>query len=356
MKKIISAILSLSICLSFAACAKAQPASSQSVAESQPASSESQSQSTAAEFPVTLTDHLGRSVTIEEKPQSIVSGYYITSSLLIALGLEDNLVGIEAKAKSRPIYSLSAPQVLDLPSVGTAKEFDLEGCAALKPDLVILPVKLKDSAASLEQLGIKVLAVNPEDDALLTATIEMVGKATGTQQRAAELSDFISLKKQQLADAVSSAKKPNVYLGGNSALLSTAGAKMYQNALIEAAGGANVAAELEDSYWAEISYEQLIAWNPDVIVIAPGAEYTVEDVLGDAQLAEVTAVKNGEVYHMPDAFEAWDSPVPSSVLGSLWLASVLHEEAYTPETFAKDTAEFYKTFYDVEIDTSLLEQ
>lgn len=59
---------------------------------------------------------------------------------------------------------------------------------------------------------------------------------------------------------------------------------------------------------------------------------------------------------MPDAFEAWDSPVASSVLGSLWLASVLHEEAYTPETFAKDTAEFYKTFYDVEIDTSLLEQ
>src|SRR5690606_8944809 len=90
---------------------------------------------------VIITDHLGREVTIEEKPERIVSGYYITSSMLIALGLEDNMVGIEAKANSRPIYSLAAPQLLDLPNVGTAKEFNLEGCVALEPDLVILPVK-----------------------------------------------------------------------------------------------------------------------------------------------------------------------------------------------------------------------
>ena len=48
------------------------------------------------------------------------------------------------QADSRPIYSLAAPELLELPSVGTAKEFDLEGCAALEPDLVVLPLKLKE--------------------------------------------------------------------------------------------------------------------------------------------------------------------------------------------------------------------
>ena len=82
------------------------------------------------EYPVTVTDQAGRDVTIEAQPTRLVSGYYISTSALIALGLQDSLVGIEAKAASRPIYQLSAPQLLELPSVGSAKEFDLEGCAA----------------------------------------------------------------------------------------------------------------------------------------------------------------------------------------------------------------------------------
>lgn len=85
------------------------------------------------EYPVTVTDQAGRDVTIEAQPTRLVSGYYISTSALIALGLQDSLVGIEAKAASRPIYQLSAPQLLELPSVGSAKEFDLEGCAALEP-------------------------------------------------------------------------------------------------------------------------------------------------------------------------------------------------------------------------------
>ena len=58
--------------------------------------------------------------------------------------MEDHVTGIEAKADSRPIYHLAAPHFLELPNVGTLKEFDLEGAAALNPDLIILSVRLKD--------------------------------------------------------------------------------------------------------------------------------------------------------------------------------------------------------------------
>ena len=144
----------------------------------------------AASYPVTVLDQAGREVRIEDAPQRLVSGYYISTSLLIALGLEDQLVGIEAKAAKRPIYKLSAPELIDLPNVGTAKEFDLEGCAALEPDLVILPLKLKNAAKTLNGLGIDVLLVNPEDQELLTDMMDLIATATSTEEEAQKLKDF----------------------------------------------------------------------------------------------------------------------------------------------------------------------
>ena len=319
MKKLISLLLALSLVLSLGLWAVAEGAD--------------------------LTDQLGRTVTLEQTPQRIVSGYYISSSALIALGLEDKLVGIEAKANKRPIYSLSAPTLIDLPNVGTAKEFDLEGCIALNPDLVILPAKLKNAAETLEQLGIPVLLVNPESGEQLEQMIALLGQATGTQERAEELLDFIAGQRENLETLLAEAEKPRVYLAGNSALLSTAGANMYQSDLMVLAGGENVAAELSDTYWAEISYEQLLAWNPEYIVLASDASYTVEEVLADPNLADCTAVKNGNVLQLPGDAEAWDSPVPSGILGSVWLAARLHGDLLPEDQAEEIIASFYETFY-----------
>ena len=319
MKKLISLLLALSLVLSLGLCAVAEGTA--------------------------LTDQLGRTVTLEQTPQRIVSGYYISSSALIALGLEDKLVGIEAKANKRPIYSLSAPALIDLPNVGTAKEFDLEGCIALNPDLVILPAKLKNAAETLEQLGIPVLLVNPESGEQLEQMIALLGQATGTQERAEELLSFIAGQRENLETLLAEAEKPRVYLAGNSALLSTAGANMYQSDLMVLAGGENVAAELSDTYWAEISYEQLLAWNPEYIVLASDASYTVEEVLADPNLADCTAVKNGNVLQLPGDAEAWDSPVPSGILGSVWLAARLHGDLLPEDQAEEIIASFYETFY-----------
>ena len=353
--------LSAAMVLSLAACGQSA-SQSQSAAPASGSQSQPQSQSASAPaaveetMPVTLTDAAGRQVTIETEPETLVSGYYITTSMLIALGQQDKLVGIEAKADTRPIYALAAPELLELPSVGTAKEFDLEGCAALEPDLVILPLKLQESAEALEQLGINALVVNPEDMDLLEETLDLLGQATGSSERAHALMDYNAETEAEMAQLLADAEKPSVYLAGNSSYLSTAGSKMYQNTLIELGGGENVAAELEDDYWADISYEQLLAWNPDVIVIAADADYTKEDLLADSQLAGLTAVQNGVVYALPSSFEAWDSPVPSGVLGIRWMASALHGDLYSLEQFRQDAADFYKEFYGVEIDTQLITQ
>ena len=300
---------------------------------------------TAVTYPLTVTDQLGREVTIETEPKTLASGYYISTSLLIALGVQDELVGVEAKADKRTIYSLSAPELQSLPSIGTAKEFDLEGCAALTPDLVIVPAKLKDSIPQMEELGLTVLAVKPEDQDKLYGAIDLLAQATNTVARGEELKSAIEDNLFSLHEAIGDAEAPTVYMAGNSSVLQTAGPAMYQNYMIENAGGLNAAASVEDTYWAEVSYEQVLDWDPDYIILASDADYDVDSVLNDAALADCTAVKEGHVYQLPHAIEAVDSPVPGSFLGSVYLGSVLHPEQVS-EQFYHDCADaFYTTYY-----------
>ena len=347
MKRYLALLLSLAMIFSMIGCAQtggeAADTTDPETEETQNAPAE---EATGVTYPVTVTDQAGRTVTIEEEPQSIVSGYYISTSLLIALDQKDKLVGIEAKADKRPIYRLSAPELIELPNVGTAKEFDLEGCAALEPDLVILPIKLQNAVPTLEELGMTVLLVNPETQELLDEAVELVSTATNSQSQAQALADFSAQQHAWLEETLAEAEAPAVYLAGNSSMLSTAGSGMYQNDMITAAGGSNVAAEITDTYWVEVDYEQLLAWDPAYIILASDATYTCEDVLADPNLADCSAVVNGNVYQLPNRAEAWDSPVPSGVLGSVWLASILHPELCDQASADAIIEEYYETFFD----------
>ena len=343
MKRILNLLLCVAMTLSLAACGK--HAEQESAMPKPPAVETPAPEVSVEHYPVTVTDHAGREVTIEAEPEKLVSGYYISTSALIALDLDEKMVGIEAKADKRAIYKLSAPELIALPNVGTAKEFDLEGCAALEPDLVILPMKLKSAVETLEGLGIQVLLVNPENQEQLEGMISMIAAAANVEDRAEQLLGFIADQEKMLTEKLASVETPSVYLAGNSNMLSTAGDAMYQSDMIRLAGGVNVAAEITDTYWVETDYEQLLTWNPEYIILASDADYTVEDVLADPNLVDCAAVANGNVYQMPSKAEAWDSPVPSGILGSLWLANVLHPESFSEDDCSALIDEYYETFY-----------
>lgn len=343
MKKIISALLIAAMALSFAACTQPknpEVSTSAPTVESAPVTTD-----TPGYYPVTVTDQAGREITIRQEPQRIITAYYITSSLLIALDLDDRIVGIENNPEKRAIYSLSAPQLLDLPQIGTAKELDVEAVMALNPDLLVLPMKLKNTVPTLEELGLTVLIVDPEDQQRVNDMIRLVGEATQKTELAQSILAWISGQQDFLAEKLTDVQMPSVYLAGNSSMLKTAGDAMYQADMIRLAGGKNAAAAIEDTYWAEIDYEQLLAWDPEYIILAAEATYTVEDVLSDPNLAACQAVVNGNVYRLPNEAEAWDSPVPGSILGAVWLANILHPDRISNAECTALMNEFYETFY-----------
>lgn len=187
--------------------------------------------------------------------------------------------------------------------------------------------------------------------------INLIGEATDTQVRATKLISYYDDELEAISELIKIIDdQPVVYMGGNSNYLSTAPKDMYQASLIQSAGGINAAKDLDGDNWVDISYEQLIDMNPDIIVIPAEASYKKDDIINDTQLSNITAVREGKIYEMPKDFEAWDSPVPSATLGIRWLLCVLHENVYSLEMLRSNAEKFYMEFYRTEIDVELIDK
>ncbi|WP_352400678.1 ABC transporter substrate-binding protein [Anaerotignum sp.] len=299
---------------------------------------------------ITITDQIGRTVTLEKPAEKIVSCYYISTAALIALGMENNLVGIEAKADTRELYRLAAPNLLDLPAIGSGKGVNIEEIASLNPDVVIIPQKLQDSVTSFESLGIPVVVVDPETMDNFKECVSILGTITGTTEKSTALLCYYDEKMAETREKTASiSTRPNVYLSGGSEFLSTCTSKMYQNELIQMAGGTNVSSGLTNGYWQQISAEQLNVWAPEYIFAVSYKDYSLDDIKNNSTLSEIPAIKNGNVYSFPSNIEPWDYPTPSSVLGVLYLTHMLHPEIYSQEDYLKEATDFYKEFFDITV-------
>src|SRR5699024_5123579 len=148
-----------------------------------------------------------------------------------------------------------------------------------------MPQKLIDNAQTLEDLGITVMIVNPETQEGLETMLTLIGEACGASDQAQALIVYNHTQLERAAEMTAELEKPSVCLLGNRSYLSVAPAATYQNDLIEQAGGVNAAASIEEAYWADVSYETLLALAPEVLVIPSAASYTAEDVMNDPQLA-----------------------------------------------------------------------
>ena len=305
---------------------------------------------------IVVTDAAGREVRLEEPAQRIVSAYYLSTSLLVMLGCTDRLVGVEMKADTRPLYTMAAPQLLSLPGVGNKKTLNVETVASLNPDLVVLPASLASYAEQLQTLRITVYVAEPESQEALYDTVSDLGLLTGTGERAEEYCDAC---RTMVDDAIAlipaaGADVPSVYIAGSS-LYRCAVAGMYQDNLIRLAGAQN-AAPFEGTTYREINAEDLLSMNPDYIFAVSYTEENVQEELSASLFASLSAVQNGRVYVFPSsAIEAWDYPAASSVLGQLWLISVLHPDVYPDDAFAQQAKEFYQTWFGISVTDSMLE-
>ncbi|MEG1847161.1 MAG: ABC transporter substrate-binding protein [Lachnospiraceae bacterium] len=296
-----------------------------------------------------IVDQLGRTVQLPKQIDRVVSSYYITTSLIIALQAQDKLVGIEMKPDKRPIYKKAAPEIIELPQVGNSKTISVEECASLEAQVVIIPTKLEEFIEPLEKLGICVVAVEPEDLDRFLDCIKLVGTIVGKQDRAEQLITYYQDKVEFITDLTKDiTEQPSVLLLGTD-MLSTCTTDMYQSSLIAMAGGVNIASDVKKGKWVAISKEQIIQYNPDVILNLSYSDFTLEEVAAETSFAQIPAVQNKQMYTFPSKLEPWDYPTPSSALGMLWLTSTLHPDLYSAEQYVQDAKDFYQEFFGITV-------
>lgn len=277
-----------------------------------------QAQATPTPEPLQITDDRGETLTFAQAPNRIVSLAPNVTEILFAVGAGDKVVGVQD-------FSTYPPEAMELPKVG-GFPLNFELIASLEPDLCIgADITSPDDIARLEELGLSVMVVNRTDLEGIFENIELVARAAGVEQAGRELADSLRADLQALTDTIQTTQtQPRVFVELDETLY-TVGPGSFIHPLIELAGGQNIAADADNPY-PQLSAEQVIAKDPEVIVLADAA-YGVapEQVKARPGWEQITAVKNGAVY--PIDGDIISRPGPRILEGLKALAALIHPEA-----------------------------
>jgi len=273
-----------------------------------------------APFPLTLTDQVGRQVTVEIEPERIISLSPSHTEILYAIGLGDRLVGATE-------YCNYPADAASKPRIGGFSDVDFEQVVGLAPDLVLVStIHMSEVVPRLEELGISVFVINPPTVLDVLDGILTIGLLTGRGLTAAELVAEMAERIDAVVAAVEGASPPKVFweLGAE---LYTAGPGSFVDDLIALAGGENVAADAQ-SQWPQLSVEAIVLEDPDVIVLADhNYGETAEKVAARPGWEGIRAVKEGRIVELTDD-DIFSRPGPRIVEALEFLARIFHPDRF----------------------------
>lgn len=279
-----------------------------------------------ASMSLALVDGLGREVTLAQPAQRIVSLAPSITEILYAIGAGDQVVG-------RDDFSNYPEEAMGLPSIGGSfGELNSEAILALEPDLVLAaPLTTAEQVQAMADLGLTVfLLENPVDFEGVYAMLRTAAQLAGTQSEAEVLVEDLQARVNAVTEVIATAETtPLVFYELDSTEPSapwTSGKDTFIDTLIEMAGGSNLGAEFEGA-WVQVSAEDLIAKNPDVIVLGDSIwGVTPQDVASRPGWDVISAVQNEHVHPFNDDMAS--RPGPRLVDGLEELARLIHPELF----------------------------
>ncbi|MBR2555672.1 MAG: ABC transporter substrate-binding protein [Aeriscardovia sp.] len=289
MKKLLGIVLALVLVLSLAACGNSGKGSS---------SEEPSSADASAPF-VTITDMTGREITLDEPATRIVALSAADCEVLFAIGGGDALVG-------RGEYCDYPAEVLDVPSVESGMETNIEQIISLKPQVLLMSTMAQTSeqVEALEKAGIHVVVSDAQDIEGVYTSIDMIGKLMGKEDNAKAVIENMKKTFADVKEKASGDGTKTVYFEVSPLEygLWTAGSGTFMNEIAEMLGLKNAFADVTG--WGEISEEQVLERNPDYIVTITmyfGEGPTpIEEIMSRPGWDKVKAVQNGAILNLVD--------------------------------------------------------
>lgn len=275
----------------------------------------------AAGYPVTVTDSLGREVTIESEPENIASMAPSITETLFAIGAGDKVVGVTTADKY-------PEEVKEIEEIGNFQQVNIEKLLELDTDLLFhsYDSTTREVAEELEkQTNADVVVVNPKTLDEVVSSMELVGRAAGEPEAGRELGQKLRSDLEEIASAVAGKPEPTVFYEVFDDPLQTVGPGSFIHDALELAGGENIAADANKAY-PTYSAETLIEKDPDYYFIGESVGITPEDVAERPGYSSLTAVEEGNVVAVDDSLLSRPGPRITEAIREV--AKIMHPEAF----------------------------
>ena len=342
-KRLLALVLALVMSLSLFACGQKQ----------QPDAADDGTQTATTRV---FTDSCGREVTVPADIQKIAVSGPLAQMVVFAIA-PDKMVGV-ANAWDESAKAYFDAKYLELPLLGQLYggkgELNLETLLAAAPDVVIDVGEPKDSMAEdldalQEQTGIPFVHI----DAYLASmddTYAMLGDLLAMPNEAQGLADYCRYAYDKVKAIAGSVEKVDLlYVTGEEGLNVIARGSYHAEVIDMLCNNLAVVDEPSSKGTGnEVDMEQILNWNPDAVIFAPGSIYST--VADNENWQTIPAIRDGRYYEVPMGPYNWMGFPPSvqRILGMQWMAKVLYPDAADYDMY-ETTQTYFQLFYHCDL-------
>jgi iron complex transport system substrate-binding protein len=308
----------------------------------------------------TVTDMAGRKVTVPANITRVVSSGspQCVNSALMAMGKGKTIVnGLPQSAKNQAKYEyIFSPNIADGPSISYPTA-DIEAVLSLKPDVIF--TSDKPTLTKLEESNvIPTIYVEFDDADEIKAALNLIGQVFNDIDRANITVQYFDNKTNEINAKISSIpldKRPRVLYANMQTLTSFFNTSEW---CIEKAGGipvtANQANFVGNNYQFPFNMEQLIVWNPDIIIALNPSD--ISYINSHSEFSNIDAVKNNRVYVAPSCMGWFGGRSPEIPISVVWMASKFYPDMFSEAYMRTEITSFYKEFYGYELSDTQLDE
>lgn len=313
---------------------------------------------------VNITDMANRTVQVPATVNNVVATAPPMTTIIYMLA-PDKLTAVNYEWTDEELEYVPG-QYANLPVVGGwfgTQDGSYEEFIASEPDLIIEAIDdgmgtdletVEERQNNFGEIPV-VAAVDATDIERMSASITFMGQVLGAEENAAALTNFtqtyLNLVNERSGQLSGDQVKTVYYAEGNDGLQTSPSGSTHGQ-LIDVIGGENVANSLNQGNTTasvQVSMEQVISWNPEIIITTDPEFYN--QVYNDSNWAQITAVQNHDVYLSPQSpFKWFDRPVGANmIIGIPWTAKVIYPDLYEDIDMVNVTQEFYSNFYHYDL-------
>lgn len=297
----------------------------------------------------TVTDMGGTQVEVPTSITQYADGWYAHNEVTIMLTKAEGLVATHCGPDRFPWMYRVCPAMSNA-TVSFGDDFNFEDVSNLNPQVIF------DSSDNLRgkagEVGIPLVNclfhTYEEMKQSITLTARVYGgDAPGIAETYNAELDRVVAAVTEKTDALTDDQRPTVIHGPSVYQLKLDGTGTIIDTWINAAGGKN--AVTQETHGADTAFdmEQIITWNPDVIITGTLGED--EKILSDPTWAGVKAVQDGQVHVNPKGVFGWDRYGVEELLQVQWAANLLHPDLFADLAIEDKVKDFYSTYLDYQL-------